>query len=105
MSDVFATGTLPKSSELGLRLIVGGPVTTSVTAVECVGEPAASVPVMVTVKLPIGVVLPAVTFIVEEPDPPVTDCGLNVAFAPEGKPLALRLTVPVYPRDGVTVTV
>jgi hypothetical protein len=67
--------------------------------------PVASVPVMVTVKLPIGVVLPVVTLIVEEPDPPVTDCGLNVAVAPEGKPRALRLTVPVYPRDGVTVMV
>ena len=48
--------------------------------------------------------LPAVTLIVEDPDSSVTDCGLNVAFAPEGKPVALRLTVPVYPPDGVTAT-
>jgi hypothetical protein len=45
-----------------------------------------------------------VTVIEEEPDP-ATDCGLNVAVAPDGKPLALRVTVPLNPLDGVIVTV
>ncbi len=32
-----------------------------------------------------------------------TEVGLNVAFAPVGNPLALKLTVPVKPAKGVTV--
>ena len=31
--------------------------------------------------------------------------GLNVALAPEGRPLALKVTLPVKPPDGVTVAV
>ncbi len=34
-----------------------------------------------------------------------TVVGLKVAVTPEGSPLALKLTVPVNPPPGVTVTV
>jgi hypothetical protein len=36
------------------------------------------------------------------PAPPI-EVGLNVALAPEGSPLALKLTVPVKPPDAATV--
>jgi hypothetical protein len=62
------------------------------------------VPVIVIENVPVGVVLLVVTVIVEEPDV-VTDVGLKPALAPAGNPLALRLTVPVKPPDGVTVAV
>jgi hypothetical protein len=45
-----------------------------------------------------------VTVIVDEPDV-VTDAGLKLAVAPDGSPLALKVTVPVKPPDGVTVAV
>jgi hypothetical protein len=80
----------------------GGGFTTIVTDVEWLVVPL--VPVIVTVELPAGVVLPVVTVIVEVL-PSVTDGGLNVAFEPEGKPLALNVTVPLKPPDGVIVTV
>ena len=35
---------------------------------------------------------------------PATDDGLKLADAPEGKPLALKLTIPLNPPVGVTVT-
>jgi hypothetical protein len=56
------------------------------------------------VELPAGVVLLVVTVIVEVP-PEITTGGLNEAFAPEGRPLALSVTAPVKPPDGVIVTV
>jgi len=36
---------------------------------------------------------------------PVVEVGLKLAVTPEGKPLALRATLPVNPPEGVTVTV
>jgi hypothetical protein len=45
-----------------------------------------------------------VTVIVEEPDE-VTVVGLKLADAPAGKPLALKVTEPLKPPEGVTVTV
>ena len=62
------------------------------------------VPVIVSGKLPVGVVLAVVTVIVEEPEV-VTDGGVKLAVAPAGNPLALKVTVPVNPPVGVTVTV
>jgi hypothetical protein len=38
------------------------------------------------------------------PDP-LIEAGLNVALAPEGSPVVLKLTLPVKPPDGVTVAV
>jgi hypothetical protein len=62
------------------------------------------VPVIVTGKLPDGVVELDVTVIVENPAP-ATDAGLKVAVAPGGSPLALNVTVPLKPPDGVTLDV
>ena len=44
------------------------------------------------------------TVSVEDPEV-VIELGLKLAMAPWGSPLALRLTVPVNPLDGVTLTV
>jgi hypothetical protein len=41
---------------------------------------------------------------VEDPEP-VRELGLKVAVAPEGKPDTLKVTVPLNPLEGVTVTV
>jgi hypothetical protein len=46
-----------------------------------------------------------VTLMVLLPEPPVIEAGLNVALAPEGSPLALRLTLPVKLPEGLTVAV
>jgi hypothetical protein len=45
------------------------------------------------------------TFMVLLPEPPVIEVGLNVAPAPVGNPLALKVTLPVKPPDGLTVAV
>jgi hypothetical protein len=52
----------------------------------------------------LGVLLLVLTVMVEEPDL-LTESGLNVAVAPVGSPLALNVTVPANPPDGVTLTV
>ena len=59
---------------------------------------------MVKVKVPIGVLLLVMTVMVELPLP-VTDDGLKVAVARDGKPLTLKFTVPENPLTAVTVTV
>ena len=103
---------------LGLALMeksFGGDVcTTSVTGVLCVAD--VPVPVTLTVEVPVGVDAMVVIVMVELP-PEVTDGGLKLAPAPEGRPLALSTTfcdaplviavlivvVPLLP--GATVTV
>jgi hypothetical protein len=50
------------------------------------------------------VLAPVVTLRVLLPAPPLIEVGLNAAVAPEGSPLALRLTVPLKPPDAATVT-
>jgi hypothetical protein len=55
--------------------------------------------------VPVGVVELVETFIVLVPEPPVIGLVLKVADAPEGSPLALRVTLPVKPPEGVTVAV
>ena len=62
------------------------------------------VAVMVTVYVPVGVFGLVVMLSVLLPDPPEIEAGLNVALAPTGSPLALRLTAAEKPPDGVTVT-
>ncbi len=59
---------------------------------------------MVSVELPVVVVPVVVTVMVVEPKP-VTEEGLKLALAPVGSPEALKLTDPLNPFDGVTVTV
>jgi hypothetical protein len=61
------------------------------------------VPVIVRLKVPLGVLLLVVTVRVEAPLP-VTDGGLKVAVVRDGKPLTLRFTVPEKPFAAVTVT-
>jgi len=62
-------------------------VTVSDTVVECVALGA--VPVMVMVELPVGVLDPTLTVMVDDP-PAVTEVGLKLAVAPEGSPLVLK---------------
>jgi hypothetical protein len=59
---------------------------------------------MVRVELPTGVLPLVVTVMVDDPEP-VTVVGLKLAVAPVGSPLALKLTVPLKPPDGVIVAV
>ena len=75
-------------------------MTVNDTVVVCVREP--SVPLMVTVTVPVVVLLVVVMVSVDDPEPPLMEAGLKLAVAPEGKPLALSVTVPVYPFTGLT---
>ena len=59
---------------------------------------------MVRVELPTGVLALVVTVMVDDPVP-VTVVGLKLAVAPVGSPLALKVTIPLKPPDGVTVAV
>lgn len=81
-----------------------GTITTSVTVAVWVRVP--SVPLMVRVYEPAGVLLLVVTVIVEAGKLGGPDVvGLKEAVAPAGRPLALNVTVPLYPLNGVTVAV
>jgi hypothetical protein len=62
------------------------------------------VPVMVSVEVAVGVVPSVVTVSVEGPLPLMV-AGEKLAVAPVGKPLALRVTVPVNAFRAPTVTV
>ena len=46
-----------------------------------------------------------VTVMVLLPEPPLIGFGLNEALAPEGRPLALRVTLPVKLPTAVTAAV
>ena len=59
-------------------------------------------PVMVSVKVPLGPDDDVLTLSV---DVPVAGLGENVTVEPDGWPLRLRVTDPEKPLDGVTVTV
>ena len=60
---------------------------------------------MVIVNVPVGVkVASVVTVRVEEPEV-VTDAGLKVAVAPAGRPLELKVTVPLNAPTAATVAV
>jgi hypothetical protein len=58
---------------------------------------------MVNGKLPGGVAVVDVIVSVEDPD--VTDGGLKLAVTPDGSPLALKVTAPANPPDGLAVAV
>ena len=77
-------------------------VTTRDTVAVCTRVPL--VPVIVNVLVPAGVLALVVTVMVDDPEP-ATEGGLKLALAPAGNPLALKVTVPVNPPEGVTVTV
>jgi hypothetical protein len=78
-----------------------GPVTLRVTLVVLVSEPL--VPVMVKVKLPVGVLL-AVVIVSVEPLPTLTGVGLNVPVALAGSPLTLNPIEPVKPFMALVLT-
>jgi hypothetical protein len=86
----------------------GNPVlglTTSVTVVECVKLGLELVPVIVRVKVPVGVEAEGVTLSVEEPEPPLIEARLKVPVAPLGNPVTLRFTVLLNPLSGLTLVV
>jgi hypothetical protein len=62
------------------------------------------VPVTVKLELPIGVLADVVTVMVVDPEV-VMVAGLNDAEAPEGRPVAEKLTDPVKLGPGTTLTV
>ena len=62
------------------------------------------VPLIVSVKVFLGVDPAVLTLSVELPEP-AREVGLNVAVVFAGRPLALKVTVPLNPPDGVMVTV
>jgi hypothetical protein len=72
-----------------------------VTEVECVRLPL--VPLIVSVRVPSALDAVVVTVRVEEP----LDSGFceKVQVEPEGQPLTVRVTLPLKPFAGVTVTV
>ena len=72
------------------------------TVAECDKLP--SVPVIVRVYVPVGVVVAVETVSVELPEV-VTDAGLKLAAAPLGKPVTLRFTVSVKPFSAPIVVV
>jgi len=77
-------------------------VTFRVTAVVLICEPL--VPVIVSIELLTGVLVIVLTFKVEV-DPGPIEPGLNVAVAPDGKPLAVKSTDPLNPLVAETLTV
>ena len=78
------------------------PFTIRVTVAECVSVPL--IPVIVTVKVPVGVALKVATVSVDVPEP-VTDPGAKAPVAPAGNPLTKNVAVPVKPFTAVTVVV
>ena len=82
-------------------VIRGGGITVSTAAVVRVNPP--PVPVTIKVNVPGSAVFDVVSVSVEEPEPVMLG-GLNVAVAPDPKPVALRFTVPANPFIAVTVT-
>jgi hypothetical protein len=71
----------------------------SETVVVCVSVPLT--PVIVSIKLPAGVLASVVT---ERLDDPVDGFGVKLPLAPVGSPLTLRVTWPVKPPVGPIVT-
>ena len=77
-------------------------LTTSVTFAVCCVAPL--VPVTVTVKVPLGVVVAVVTLSVEDP-PTATVAGVKVAVAFAGRPLAVNVMLPANPLSAAVFTV
>ena len=82
--------------------VMGATITTSVTVVLCTKLPL--VPLIVSVEVPTGV--DGEVAIASELVPePLTEVGIKLAVAPEGRPLTDKLTVPPKPFRAVTVVV
>ena len=69
---------------------------------ECARLP--EVPVIVNTKLPMGVFLCVDTVSVDVPEA-ATVAGVKLPFVRAGSPETFKLTVPLKPPEGVTVTV
>jgi len=72
------------------------------TVLECVRLPL--VPVMVRVNVPVDAVFVVEMLNVDDPEL-LTEIGLNVALAPAGTPLTLKLTVPRKQLTALTLVV
>jgi len=81
----------------------GAAVTVRLTVVEWVVGGVAYWPVIVSVDVPIAADV-VVTIVSIEPCPAVTDAGLNVALAPDGSPVAERVTVRAVPDTTCVLT-
>jgi hypothetical protein len=95
-----ATPTEPTSPSHQAEAMVGGVVTVRVIVAVCVKLP--DVPVMLTGTVPVVAVLLAVSVNVLVA---VAGFGLNDAVTPLGRPDADKLTAPLKPFCGETVTV
>lgn len=99
---VTPTSTLPNARDVGINVTAGpaGFVTVTCMVVWCVRAP--ETPVMVTVDVPCGVdgLAVRVRVLVVE-----VGFGAKAAVMPLGNPVALRVTLPLNPFTGLTVTV
>lgn len=87
-------------ADVGARVKLGAAFTVSAIVVEAVSVP--EVPVIVTVDVPVVAVFVAVNVM---PLAPVAGFVPKLAVTPVGRPVAVRVTLPVKPFAGVTVTV
>jgi len=97
----IATSSPTKSTPMALPEPPLEDITISVAVVVFVSE--LPVPLIVKVELPVGVLLAVVIVSVALP-PTLTDVGLNVPVALAGRPLTLRLIVPVKPLTALVLT-
>jgi hypothetical protein len=81
----------------------GAAVRVRLTVVEWVVSGDAYWPVTVSVNVPVAAAA-VVAIVSVDPCPAVTDAGLNVGLAPEGSPLADRLTVRAVPETSCVFT-
>ena len=100
---VTPTTTLPHARDVGESVTTGLPpcaVTVRLSVVDAVKLPDA--PLMVTVDVPVAAdaLADSVKVLVV-----VVGFGLNAAVTPVGRPVALRVTLPVKPPAGTTVMV
>jgi len=98
----MGTSKPTKSMLMGLPEEPLADVTLRVVVAVLVSEPL--VPLMVRVKLPVGVLV-AVAMVSVELLPALTEAGLSEAVAPAGRPLTLKLTEPVKPPIALVLTV
>src|ERR1700723_1698572 len=97
----IATSSPTKSMPMALPEPPLEDITIRVAVVVFVSELPA--PLIVKVELPVGVLL-AVAIVSVALPPTLTDVGLNVPVALAGRPLTLRLIVPVKPLTALVLT-
>jgi hypothetical protein len=100
VSVAVLPGTTDKVPAVGASVKLGAPFTVSAMVTEAVSVP--EVPVIVTVARPVVAVLVAVNVSTLAP---AAGFVPKLAVTPVGSPVAARVTLPVKPLAGVTVTV